>query len=229
MSQAKRLDALESKIGYKFNDRDLLIRALTHSSFGDGRRKVNNYERLEFLGDRVLGLLTAETLFHQSKDDEGGLARKLNALVRKETCADVAMDLGLGDIMQISKSAEKQGGREKVSILGDLAESVLGAVFLDGGFEAAKVFYFSSWEDRISRVLTSSHKDPKTELQEKAAASRRPNPSYEVVDRSGPDHRPVFQIKVSVDGVGDAMGQGASKKDAERHAAQALLDVWRAL
>ncbi len=226
MSLDRRLSALEDRLGYEFSDRVLLVQALTHGSYGDGQRKVDNYQRLEFLGDRVLGLFTAGILYLKSGDDEGGLARKLNALVRKETCAEVAEELELGEIIRMSKATEKQGGRERVSILGDASEAVLGAIYLDGGYAAAKDFYERHWHDRMLDVLDRSLKDPKTELQEQAAAKKYSSPAYHVVEQSGPDHRPSFVIKVLVDDF-SGTGSGPSKKDAERQAAKNLLDQWK--
>ena len=222
----KRLEALETRMGYKFQNKALGQRALTHSSFGDGRRIIENNERLEFLGDRVLGLLTAEKLFLLSPTDEGAMARRLNALVRKETCARIARKLGVGDALQISPSEEKQGGREKVSILGDACEALLAAIYLDGGFEAVKLFFETHWVDEIDAVTKGSMKDPKTSLQEKAVMAAGAQPVYAVIERSGPDHRPLFVVEVTVENIGSAKGSGKSKKDAERYAALHLLENW---
>lgn len=227
MSLDRRLSALEDKLGYKFSDRELLVQALTHGSYGDGRRKVDNYQRLEFLGDRVLGLFTAGILYLQSDDDEGGLARKLNALVRKETCAEVASELDLGQMVRMSKATERQGGRERVSILGDASEAVLGAIYLDGGYEAAKEFYTRFWEARMIGVLGHCLKDPKTELQERAASRKLAAPKYEIIEQTGPDHRPSFIMKVTIGDEWIGTGAGANKKDAEREAAQDLLEQWK--
>jgi len=222
----RRLSMLEKSIGYVFQDKDLAMRALTHSSYGDGRRKTPDYERLEFLGDRVLGLMTAEKLFFLSGEKEGTLARRLNALVRKETCARISRRLGIGEALLISPSEERQGGREKTSILGDACESILGAIYLDGGFIAAQNFYDTHWKDDIDAVTNKSMKDPKTALQEKASSTNGVLPVYTVLERSGPDHKPLFVIEVEVDGVGSAKGTGKSKKDAERFAAVHLLEEW---
>ena len=222
----RRLDMLEKSIGYVFKDKELAMRALTHSSYGDGRRKTPDYERLEFLGDRVLGLMTAEKLFFMSSEKEGTLARRLNALVRKETCARISRRLGIGEALLISPSEEKQGGREKTSILGDACESILGAIYLDGGFAAAQKFYDTHWKDDIEAVTDKSMKDPKTALQEKASSTSKALPVYTVIERSGPDHKPLFVIEVEVDGIGRAKGTGKSKKDAERFAAVHLLEAW---
>ena len=222
----RRLAVLEELIGYVFADKDLAMRALTHSSYGDGRRKTPDYERLEFLGDRVLGLMTAETLFFLSSEKEGALARRLNALVRKETCARIARRLGIGEALLISPSEEKQGGREKTSILGDACESLLGAIYLDGGFVAARAFFDTHWKEDIAAVTNKSMKDPKTALQEKASVTNKTLPVYTILERSGPDHKPLFVIEVEVEGVGKAKGTGKSKKDAERYAAVHLLEDW---
>lgn len=218
--------ALEARIGYVFKNRTLLATSLTHSSYGDGRRKTSDNERLEFLGDRVLGLLTAERLYQDGGAKEGAMARKLNALVRKETCADIAIELDIASALLMSKSEEKQGGREKVSILGDVCEALLAAIYLDGGMEAAKAFYDAHWASRIARVLVTSSKDPKTELQEKVSAAKYNPPVYALESRAGPDHKPEFVVSVTVSGKGVGMGTGKSKKIAERLAAADLLKNW---
>lgn len=213
-------------MGYKFKNPKVLTQALTHSSYGDGQRKIINYERLEFLGDRVLGLLTAEMLYNAIEEAEGGMARRLNALVRKETCARVARSIGLGEALLISASEDKQGGRDKNSILGDACESLLGAIYLDGGMAAALAFYQTHWSEEVNRILAQSAKDPKTELQERASITNGSAPVYSVVERSGPDHRPLFVVEVSVENIGSAQGTGKSKKIAERYAALHLLETW---
>ena len=177
----RKLGMIEKRIGFEFKNKDLGLQALTHSSYGDGRRDYDDNERLEFLGDRVLGLLTAERLFIFNSDDEGTMARRLNGLVRKETCARVARDIGLGDALEISPSEEKQGGREKVSILGDACEALLAAIYLDAGLEAAKVFFDKHWEHEIEAVSAASMKDPKTTLQEKAASQGGQQPVYSII------------------------------------------------
>ena len=222
----RKLAALQERMDYHFDDEALLTTALTHSSYGDGQRKVINYERLEFLGDRVLGLLTADMLYHAREEAEGGMARRLNALVRKETCARVARQIGVGEALLISASEDKQGGREKTSILGDACESILGAIYLDGGMVPALAFYEAHWSTEIEVVLAKSSKDPKTELQERASAVIGGAPVYEVLEQSGPDHRPLFVIEVTVDKIGSAQGTGKSKKVAERFAALHLLEKW---
>ena len=218
-----RLSDFQDRLGYHFTDASILIRALTHSSFINGRKNMHHNERLEFLGDRVLGLLTADRLFHDSSDAEGKLARRLNALVRKETCADIARDLDFAAVLRISKSEEKQRGRDKTSILGDACEAVIAAIYLDGGLAAVERFYRQHWAERFEAIIGDSAKDPKTELQERAVHKGYSQPEYRVLSRKGPDHRPVFEVEVIVDGFGSESADGASKKIAERRAAAALL------
>lgn len=222
----KRLAGLEEAIQISFTNKNLIEKALTHPSYGDGRSKKPNYERLEFLGDRVLGLLTAERLFARKEGDEGSMARRLNALVRKEACAQIARKIDLGAYLLMSPSEVRQGGRDKTSILGDACESLLAAIYLDGGMDAAGKFYDKFWHEELENVFKKSNKDPKTELQEKASANKYGIPVYTVIERSGPDHRPLFVIEVDVPGLGAAKGTGKSKKDAERFAALHLLEDW---
>lgn len=226
---AKSLSVLERNIGYQFSDRQLLMTAITHSSYGDGHLQIENYERLEFLGDRVLGLLTAQHLYETDLGDEGSMARRLNALVRKETCARVGRRFDLGDAILMSRSEIRQGGRDKTSILGDACEAVMAALYLDGGLPAASAFFDRFWRSEIQRVKLATMKDPKTSLQERASAAGFELPQYEVVERDGPDHRPLFVIEVTVAGKGSARGTGKSKKDAERFAARHLMEIWNDL
>ncbi len=225
MSENPQFTRLQKRIGYKFTNDALLERAMTHRSYGDGRRMTADNERLEFLGDRVLGLLTAERIFAASNAKEGELARKLNSLVRKEACARAARRAGLGDAILMSQAEVKQGGREKISILGDVCEALMGALYLDGGIDAAASFYELFWSEELEGLDKLGGKDPKTELQERASALGKDNPLYRVKERSGPDHKPVFIITVSVDDIGQADGAGTSKKDAERTAAKLLLEM----
>jgi len=222
----KRLVGLEKSINHEFKDKHIIEIALTHPSYGDGRVKGGNYERLEFLGDRVLGLLTAERLYARETSNEGSMARRLNALVRKEACARVARRVDLGAYLLMSPSEVRQGGRDKTSILGDACEALLAAIYIDGGLEAADRFFAEYWQDELENVFKKNNKDPKTELQEKASACGYGLPTYSVSERSGPDHRPLFVIEVDVPGLGTAKGTGKSKKDAERYAAQHLLENW---
>ncbi|GGE37219.1 ribonuclease 3 [Marinicauda pacifica] len=218
-----RVKQFQDHIGYHFRDDALLERALTHASYGDGRRRATSNERLEFLGDRVLGLMAAERLFGAFEGlDEGGLAHRLNAIVNKEACARAARRAGLGDALQMSPAEERLGGREKTSILGDACEAIIGALYLDGGLEASGTFFETYWAEDLTEMIHRP-KDPKSRLQEWAAANDKSAPVYKTVSRSGPDHRPVFTVEVSVGGAGAAQAEGASKQDAQRAAARALL------
>ncbi|WP_366523823.1 ribonuclease III [uncultured Algimonas sp.] len=223
----RRVEKLEERIGYRFEDRALAMRAMRHSSYGDGQGSEPNNERLEFLGDRVLGLMTAHALFDHSGEAEGTLARRLNALVRKEMCAKVARKIGLGQAVMISPSEDKHGGRDKTSILGDACEALIAALYLDGGLAAAQAFYDRFWMSELDDVSSRSAKDPKTLLQELAMSRACGLPDYTVVERSGPDHDPVFSVEVAVTGAGSARGEGKNKREAERLAAQALIDIWQ--
>lgn len=224
--ETRRLKIVEGHIGYEFKDKNLALVALTHASFGDGQRQRADNERLEFLGDRVLGLLTAEKLFEVCPGNEGALARRLNALVRKETCARIAKEAGLDAALLMSKSEEKQNGREKVSILGDACEAFIAALYLDGGFAAAKTFFDRFWAEDIVAITERAAKDPKTELQERASARGHDAPKYAVIERAGPDHKPSYVVDVTVEGAGTGRGTGTTKKAAQRMAAKALLKLW---
>ncbi len=209
---------LEKRVGRAFRKSDLLARALTHSSTGE----VNN-ERLEFLGDRVLGLIVAERLFRDYPDEgESGLAPRLNALVSKAACARAARRAGLGEALILSRSEQEGGGRDKDTILADACEAVLAALYLDGGLKAARDFIETYWQAEFADVVRAP-RDAKTVLQEWAAATRRGQPAYKVLARSGPDHAPLFEVEVAVAGAASARGTGGSKRCAERAAALALL------
>ncbi|XBQ15880.1 MAG: ribonuclease III [Oceanicaulis sp.] len=218
-----RLALFEKRIDHRFEDRALLERALTHASHGDGRSRSASNERLEFLGDRVLGLMAAETLFATFEGvDEGGLAHRLNAIVNKDACARAARRCGLGEAIRLSPAEERLGGREKPSILADACEAVIGALFLDGGLEAARAFFDTYWADEIEG-LRKRPKDAKSALQEWAAAQGLGVPQYETLGQKGPDHRPVFEVEVRVEGLSPMRGEGGSKQAAQRAAADALL------
>jgi ribonuclease III len=212
---------LEERLGHRFSDRDLLRRALTHSS---ANAKVSN-ERLEFLGDRVLGLVIAENLHVQFPDDaEGVMALKLNALVRQETCARIADAVGLGEQLILAQSEIKSGGRRKSAILAGTTEAVIAALYLDGGLETARRFIDCYWEGETA-ALGRDMRDAKTTLQEWAQSRGRgaAAPVYEQVRREGPDHAPRFWVQVNVNGVEPQIGEGASKREAEQDAARLML------
>ncbi|MEQ1648277.1 MAG: ribonuclease III [Hyphomicrobiaceae bacterium] len=227
----RRRQGFETKLGYKFKDRALLKRALTHASAQptNGKTEVAiNNERLEFLGDRVLGLAIAEMLNATlANAREGELARAYNRLVRGETCAEVARDLNLGDQLILSESEAQSGGREKITILADACEAVLGALFVEAGFDAARDVVRKHWQPRLE-ALPIATVDPKSALQEWAQANGLNLPAYREIAREGPDHQPRFTTEVRVAGRKQAdtriaTGTGASKRAAEQAAAAALL------
>jgi len=210
---------IEANTGHRPIDLALFERALTHSSRSD-----ENYERLEFLGDRVLGLAIAEWLYELfPAEAEGQLSRRLNVLVSRSTCAEVARDIDLAAHMRLGKQARDDGAFESDNVLGDMVESLLGALWLEAGFETAKAFVRSAWGERVNRQHRAPQ-HPKSALQEWAAANDRKPPAYEVTGRSGPQHAPTFVVKVSIRGVGEAEAEGLTKQEAETAAAQALLD-----
>lgn len=218
------LDDLQRRIGHHFSDEALLERALTHSSLSGGEQPVaGDLERLEFLGDRVLGLLTAEELWRRFPAlQEGELAPRLNALVRKETCAEASLAFGLDKVVRLSAQEEGAGGRKKTAILGDVCEAFLGALYIDGGLEAARRAFDLYWLANIEKIL-KQQRDPKTALQEWSQERKKGTPSYEVLDAQGPAHAPHFKIQVRVKGLKPALGEGGSKRAAQAMAAQALL------
>lgn len=216
--------ALEARIGWTFARRDLLAEALTHSSAAEGRQGAIDNERLEFLGDRVLGLVVAERLLAAAPAvAEADLALRLNALVNRQACARAARAVGLGAALTLSRSEEQSGGRDKDTILADACEALIAALYLEGGLDAARSFVVHAWGHALDAVETAA-RDAKTALQEWAAARRVDPPVYTVASRTGPDHAPVFVVRVDVQGVGGAEGTGGSKRDAERAAAAALLE-----
>lgn len=215
------LRALEGRIGHQFRQPDFLLRAVTHASIASSTRPDN--QRLEFLGDRVLGMVMAEALLAADPAaTEGRLAPRFNALVRKETCADVAREIDLGEALKLGRSEMLSGGRRKEALLGDALEALIAAVYLDGGFDAAKALVLRLWGPRIGAV-DSDARDAKTALQEWAQARGMPPPGYTEAGRSGPDHQPVFTVEVTLENGERAEAQAGSKRIAEQHAARALL------
>lgn len=210
-----------TRLGVSFRKPELLIRAATHASIASPQRPDN--QRLEFLGDRVLGLTLAEALFAaDSKATEGQLAPRFNALVRKETCAEVAREIGLGDVLRLGRSEMLSGGRRKEALLGDAMEAVIAAVYLDQGFEAAKALVLRLWAGRIT-AAEAVGRDPKTALQEWAQARAMPPPVYEEMARTGPDHAPVFSVAVRLANGEAESAEGSTKRQAEQQAAEKLL------
>ena len=221
-SRAAAIAALESRLGLSFQDRALFDRALTHASkLGQGRKGVLHNERLEFLGDRVLGLVIAEEL--SRRDLEAGpeiLAKRYAHLVSRKVCAEIAIEVGLAEAMDVPKA---QGLRRNDTVLADACEALLAAVYLDQGFERAKAVVLALWGEALDQPLDLEAANPKTTLQEWALSLKKPLPAYAIVSREGPPHAPVFQIEVTVEGFAPAVGQGKSRQAAEKLAAQALL------
>ena len=223
---------LEARLGYKFADPELLNRALTHSSaISPARRVSQSYQRLEFLGDRVLGLVVADVLYRKMpKATEGDLSRSLNALVRKETCAAVARDLEIGLDVNLGDSEARTGGADKDAILGDVMEAVIGAVYVDGGLGPAYELVERLFGVHVSQS-GNERADAKTTLQEWAQGRGLEPPAYVEIDRTGPDHAPEFTIAIKLNGYAELTATGPSKKLAEHKAAEAFLvreRVWQA-
>ncbi|CUH78381.1 ribonuclease III [Tropicibacter naphthalenivorans] len=222
MKQSEDLKALQHRLGHTFADPALLRRAVTHSSMSGPGREDN--QRLEFLGDRVLGLVMSEALLRSDrKASEGQLAPRYNALVRKETCADVARQIDLGAALKLGRSEQMSGGRRKLALLGDAMEAVIAAVYLDAGFETAQKLILRLWGKRIDSVDEDA-KDAKTALQEWAQGRGLQPPKYVETARTGPDHAPVFTIEARLDNGETAEATAGSKRHAEQAAAKALLD-----
>ena len=221
MKLSSELKAFAGRIGYTFKRPELLHRAVTHSSMSSPTR--DNNQRLEFLGDRVLGLVMAEAMFmSDDRATEGQMAPRFNALVRKETCADVAREIDLGAVLKLGRSEMLSGGRRKEALLGDAMEAVIAAVYLDDGFEAARALVLRLWGKRISQVDTDA-RDAKTALQEWAQARKLPPPTYVETDREGPDHAPVFTIEARLENGESESATANSKRQAEQAAAEVLL------
>ena len=216
--------ALEERIGYRFEDAAQLERALTHiSALKGSRNRAGSYQRLEFLGDHVLGLVVSDILYRSfPKADEGELSRRLADLVRKETCADIARAIELGAAIRLGSSEANAGGRKRPAILADVCEALIGAVYLDGGYAAAAAMVERLWQSRM-QVTAQPLRDPKTVLQEWAQARGLPTPAYREVARSGPDHDPVFRVTVQLPKLAPAEGSGRSKRGAEQAAAAAMM------
>jgi len=218
------VEDLERRIGHVFSDRALLERSLTHSSVGDGAIKVRHNERLEFLGDRVLGLLAAERLLALYPEArEGELSPRLAKLVNGKACARVARRLDLGTALRMSGSANKMGVRDNDNALGDATEALMAAIYIDGGLEPARAFFLSAWSEEFSMLEEPRAKDTKTRLQEWAMALRLPIPTYTVVEQTGPAHAPKFTVEVTVRGYESERGEGGSRREAEKAAALTML------
>ncbi|PQO23156.1 ribonuclease III [Rhodobacteraceae bacterium WD3A24] len=223
MKLSQEVAAFSERLGHQFSRPELLQRALTHSSNSSPARPDN--QRLEFLGDRVLGLVIAEALLADDAEArEGQLALRYNALVRKETCATVARELGLGEVLRLGRSEAMSGGRRKDALLGDAMEAVIAAVHLDAGFETARAVILRHWGPRIGRAAEDA-RDPKTTLQEWAQARGMAPPVYTELAREGPDHAPVFTVEARLENGEAVQARASAKRQAEQAAARALLGV----
>ncbi len=228
---AAALADLERRLGYGFTDRALLVRALTHASAITGRRApMDTYERLEFLGDRVLGLVVAEMLLEAfPAASEGEIAARFSGLVRNQTCVETALALDLGSAIVLGEGEMQSGGREKSTILGDACEAVIGAIYLDGGLEPAARFVRDNWHQRMMKGR-GPQRDAKTALQEWSQGKTYGTPLYRIIGKSGRDHEPRFAVEVQVGKVRPARGEGGTRRDAEQAAAAAVLireGVWK--
>ena len=217
-------EQLESRLGYAFDDRALFERALTHSSAASGGTNPRDNEVLEFIGDRVIGLLAAERLAELYPEAaEGDLTIRLHGLVNRDACARVARRMDLGPALRLAGGETRTGGREKDSILGDACEAVMAAIYQDGGLSAARGVFLDLWSDEFASIDLAQPRDPKTALQEWAQGQGKRLPAYSVVSRTGPDHAPTFTITVDVEGLAAATAEGRSRREAEKAAAAALL------
>jgi len=216
---AELAEFVSRALEYHPKDLSLFEVAVTHSS-----AQGSNYERLEFLGDRVIGLLVAHWLYERfPSEPEGKLSRRFNSLVARETCADIGRELGLPALIRLGKQARGDGANWSDNVVGDVVEALAGALFVDGGLEPAERFVRRSWAPLIEEQRKAP-KHPKSALQELAAAKGLSNPEYEVTRRSGAHHSPHFSVRVSIPDLGSAEGEGASKQEAETAAAAALLE-----
>ena len=219
MSQLGESRSWLEGLGFAVNDEALWLEALTHGSTGAER----DYQRLEFLGDRVLGLSIAESLFRQGQGTEGELAQRLNALVSRSVCAEIAREIGAPAHVRLGKQARDDGAHDSDNVLGDVMEALLGASFLESGFPATAALVRGLWEKTMAgRAGRAKH--PKSALQEWAAGCQRRPPEYEVVGRSGPDHAARFTVRVSVKNVGEVEATAGSKQDAETEAARLFME-----
>jgi len=213
---------LRETIGHEPGDLELFERALTHSSVGKA-----SYERLEFLGDRVVGLVIARWLYDRFPNEpEGKLSRRFNVLVARETCGEIGRNLGLPALIRLGRQAREDGANWSDNVIGDVVEALVGALLLDGGLEAAEAFVRSAWAPYVESQGRAP-KHPKSALQELAAARGWPGPDYSIERKTGAHHAPRFTVRVSVPGGGEATAEGSSKQEAETAAAKALLEQLR--
>lgn len=223
------IEAIATITGVRFTNVGLLRRALTHAS-AKGATEGSDYQRLEFLGDRVLGLVVAQMVFEANpRAPEGEMSLRLNALVNAETLAEIAEEIGLSDLISTGRELRPQAGRKLVNLRGDVVEALIAAVYIEAGLEAASAFIRRHWDSR-SKAPSAARRDPKTELQEWSHQFAKAVPVYVVDSRSGPDHDPVFAVSVRIEGIEPGQGSGRSKREAEQAAAMNILlreGVWR--
>jgi ribonuclease-3 len=218
------IEALEQRLGHEFGDRGLLERALTHASATAGAAKVDSNERLEFLGDRILGLIIADTLIRRDPAaNVGDLSKRLHVLVSGEVCAGVARALGLGAALRVQGASSASRVRDNATILADACEALIAALYLELGLEPAASIVLKLWQPFLDEPLDLGLLNPKSELQEWAAAAGHPQPVYRILERSGPDHKPAFTVEVSLGSFAPVTAQGGSVRIAEKAAALALL------
>jgi ribonuclease-3 len=220
----KAIAQLQSRLDYRFGAPDLLELALTHASVAEGARKQADNERLEFLGDRVLGLMIAEALMVAFPEaSEGELSRRFHSLVSREACADVARQLELGPALRLAAGETKSGGRSNPTILGDACEALIAAVYIDGGYDAVVRCFEPLWQKALTDSGDAWRANPKSFLQEWAVANGKAPPVYSLVERKGPDHAPIFTIEALIDGFSPQSATGRSRQDAEKAAALGLI------
>jgi ribonuclease-3 len=222
--RAAAIELLESRLGHRFADRALLDRALTHASASQGAKKLPDNERLEFLGDRVLGLIVAHALMARDAEaTAGALSKRLAGLVNRQACARVARGLGLGEALRLDGGETRRGARDHETILADAVEALIAALFLELGLDGAADTVLSLWSPLLDEPVDPLAADPKSALQEWAAAAGKPPPVYRVISRTGPDHEPRFTLEVSLGDYPPATGVGGSLQAAQKSAALSLL------
>jgi ribonuclease III len=213
------LEQLEKILGHTFSDKELVLGALTHSSAGGEK----NYERLEFLGDRVLGLVISEILFEKFPNEkEGDLAKRLAALAQGELLAEIAAEMGLGPHVILSQAEAQAGGAENENILGDVFEALIGALYLDAGYPVCRALIEKQWSSRFD-AMKAPPQHPKTIVQEWAQGKGLPLPTYKIVNQRGPDHEPIFEVELVVKGCAAARAEGHSRQEAEKEAARIFV------
>ncbi|EMD84497.1 ribonuclease III [Pacificimonas flava] len=217
----RRLQWAREALDHDFRDPTLLDQALTHSS--GKRSKAHSYERLEFLGDRVLNLAMAAHLFTHFGESEGDMNRRISVLVNKESCAAVARELGVSRHVIMEEAARQAGVHKSVNLLGDVCEALIGALYLEGGFEEAQQFVMRAWESQLASGAEPP-RNPKNALQEWAQQRQLPIPQYQIVGRDGPPHAPRFTVEVHLPGRTPCAGEGSSKQEAEKAAATQMLE-----